>query len=163
MSAPAGGSDRPSVNQADASVGWRVLGAVGLTLLTVGLVDLLLAWVPPHFGSPEWEFGTISATLNNLPVPAMGLALVLARAAADRRRGQLVVIGVWSVLVVLFLLVSAVLYGLDVPLALRAVREPVQRSGLRSGMVKAVIALLAYFAFHLWAAVFAFRRSRSSG
>jgi hypothetical protein len=162
MSAPTGGYGRPSVDGAEASAGWQVLGAVGLTLWIVGLVDLLLAWVPPHFGSPEWEFGTISATLNNLPVPAMGLALVLAFAAADRRRGQLVTVGLWSGLVVLFLLVSAVFYALDVPLALRAVQEPVPRAGLRSGMVKAVAAFLTYLGFHLWATVFAFRRSRSA-
>jgi hypothetical protein len=127
----------------------------------VGLVDLFLAWSPLHFGSPEWEFGTISATLNNLPVPAMGLALVLAHGAAEDRKGELVAVGLWAALMALCLVVAAVFYGLDVPLALRSVQEPVARTSLKSGMVKAVAALIAYLAFHIWAAVFAFRRARS--
>jgi len=141
---------------------WSVVVAIGLTLLVVGLVDLFLAWFPLRFGSPEWEFGTISATLNNLPVPAMGLALVLAHGVAAERRGQLAAVGIWSAFVVLFLAVCAVFYALDVPLAMRAVQDPVMRRALKAGVVKAVASLGAYGLFHMWSAVFAFRRYRKT-
>ena len=137
---------------------FTALGAVGFALLAIGLVDLGLAWLPPRFGSPEWEFGTISATLNNLPVPSMGLALLLAHAVAVERRSQLAAVGIWSILVLLFLIVGAIFYALDVPLALRAVQDPVMSHALKAGIVKGVAALAIYGLFHLWSAIFAFRR-----
>ena len=140
--------------------GWRVLLAIGVVLLTVGVLDLALAWFPPRFGTPEWEFGTVSATLNNMPVPAMGLALVLAYAAAERSVGALIAVAVWGAVVTIFLGVAAVFYGLDVPLALRAVQDPVAIRGLKAGMIKAVVSLIGYGGFHVWAAVFAIRRMR---
>ena len=164
MTGPALGTKKPShFDESELThAAWGVVGAIGLTLLIVGLVDLFLAWWPLRFGSPEWEFGTISATLNNLPVPAMGLALVLAHAVAHERRSQLAAVGVWSAAVVLFLGVCAVFYALDVPLALRAVQDPVMRRGLKAGVIKGVASLLMYGLFHLWCTVVAFRRFSKS-
>lgn len=142
------------------SPAWHALGAAGLALLVMGGVDILLAWIPLRIGDPEWEFGTISATLNNMPVPVMGLALVLAHAAAWNSRVAQGLALIWSVLVLLVLLGAAVLYALDVPLALRAVQDPLPRRALRSGMVKAGVAFVVYAAFHLWAAVFSTRLFR---
>ena len=155
------GSGAGRVDEADAmSAGWRVLRMIGFVLLVVGVLDLALAWFPLRFGTPEWEFGTISATLNNMPVPAMGLALLLAYAAAERNVGVLVAVAVWGAVMTVFLSVAAVFYGLDVPLALRAVQNPVALRGLKTGMIKAVISLIGYGGFHVWAAVFAIRRMR---
>ncbi len=155
------GSGAGRVDEADAmSDGWRVLRTIGFVLLVVGVLDLALAWFPMRFGTPEWEFGTISATLNNMPVPAMGLALLLAYAAAERNVGVLVAVAVWGVVMTVFLSVAAVFYGLDVPLALRAVQDPVALRGLKTGMIKAVISLIGYGGFHVWATVFAIRRMR---
>ena len=161
MTIPTSASRAGNVDDTDAiSAGWRVFRAIGFLLFVVGVLDLALAWVPLRFGTPEWEFGTISATLNNMPVPAMGLALMLAYAAAERDVGVLVTVAVWGVVMTVFLSVAAVFYGLDVPLALRAVQNPVALRGLRTGMIKAVILLIGYGGFHLWAAVFAIRRMR---
>jgi hypothetical protein len=145
----------------EVSSGWLAVGVVGLALFVAGVTDLLLAWLPPRFGSPEWEFGTISATLNNMPVPTMGLALALAFAAASDRKSSLAAAGIWSILVVLFLVVAGVFYALDVPLALRAVQDPVAHRGLRAAIVKGVVGFISYGGFHLWAAVFAWRRIRA--
>ncbi len=161
MTAPKTGfPDSASRGDTETSAAWSVVGSVGLALFVVGVVDVLLAWIPLHVGSPEWEFGTISATLNNMPVPAMGFALVLAGAAARDRRAQLLGAAVWSIAVTLFLAGCAVFYVLDVPLALRSVQEPVARSGLQAGIIKAAAALVAYGLFHIWSAVFAIRRLR---
>ena len=161
MTIAPGGSGPGRVDEADAlSAGWRVVGAIGFVLLVVGVLDLALAWFPLRFGTPEWEFGTISATLNNMPVPAMGLALLLAYAAAERNVGVLLTVAVWGAVMTVFLSVAAVFYGLDVPLALRAVQNPVALRGLKTGMIKAVISLIGYGGFHVWATVFAIRRMR---
>jgi hypothetical protein len=141
---------------------WSAVLVVGLALLATGSTDILLAWVPPRFGNPEWEFGTISATLNNMPVPSMGLALVLAYAAAAGKRGLLAAVAAWSIVVTLCLAVSAVFYALDVPLALRAVTEPVPRNALRAGIIKAVVSLIAYAGVHVAFAVMAIRNIRQN-
>ena len=139
------------------SPGWSAVFVVGLALLATGVTDILLAWVPPRFGTPEWEFGTISATLNNMPVPSMGLALVLAYAAAAGKRGILAAVAAWSAVVTLFLCVAGVFYALDVPLALRAVTEPVPRGALRAGIIKGVVSLIAYAGVHVAFALIAVR------
>lgn len=144
------------------SPGWSAALAVGLALLATGMTDILLAWVPPHFGNPEWEFGTISATLNNMPVPAMGLALVLAYAAAAGRTGLLAAAATWSIVLVICLGVAGVFYGLDVPLALKAVTDPVPRNALRAGIIKGVVSLIAYMALHVAFAVIAIRNLRKT-
>jgi hypothetical protein len=160
MSAPPLGFDARPARDEETSAGWRAIGAIGLTLLAAGLVDLALAWSPMRFGSPEWEFGTISATLNNLPVPTMGLALLAAHGAAIDRKGQLLAVGLWAAAMAGMLVVAAAFYALDVPLALRAVQEPVARGSLKTGIVKGVASIVVYLGFHAWAAVFAFRRLR---
>ncbi|MGQ0538450.1 MAG: hypothetical protein ACT4R6_05855 [Gemmatimonadaceae bacterium] len=139
---------------------WYALGAVGAVFVVVGLTDLVLAWVPLRLGNPDWEFGTVSAMLNNLAVPAMGVALAAASAAALRARRGRTAVGVVAGVLVLWLLGSVVLYGLTVPLALRSVTDPVPRQALFSGIVKAVVQFGAYLVFFGWAVRFCFGRSR---
>jgi hypothetical protein len=56
-----------------ADFGWYLLGWIGLAFALVGGFDLALIWIPLGFGNPEWEFGTVSATLDGLPVTTLGL------------------------------------------------------------------------------------------
>src|SRR5207245_6313338 len=51
--------------------GWLLLGWIGLAFALIGGGDVLLTWVPMHFGSPEWEFGTITSSLDGMPVLTM--------------------------------------------------------------------------------------------
>ena len=48
-------------------VAWDLLGWLGFALFVVGGADFLLTWFPERFGNPEWEFGTITASLNAMP------------------------------------------------------------------------------------------------
>ena len=150
----------PATERLERSRAWRALRAAGLALLVMGCLDILLAWIPPRLGDPEWEFGTISATLNNMPVPVMGLALILAHAAAWDSGLERTLVLIWSLIVLLFLIGAVTLYALDVPLALGAVQDPVPRRALRFGLVKAGAAFVVYIAFHLWAVVYSVRLFR---
>lgn len=150
-----GPSGKP--NAAEPGPAWVALGAVGVVLLLIGLVDMLLAWTPPRFGNPDWEFGTASAMFNNLPVPAMGVGLTLASAAARNARRLLRTVGVISLILALWALVGAVLFGLTLPLALNSVAEAVPRQALLTSSIKTTVQIVAYEALFLWLARFAWR------
>ncbi|HJU75731.1 MAG TPA: hypothetical protein VJ717_18450 [Gemmatimonadaceae bacterium] len=142
------------------SNGWLALGAVGVLFLVVGLTDLVLAWTPPRFGNADWEFGTVTAMFNNLPVPSMGVGLALAATSAlESVRGQRVVGGV-ALLLVIWSLVGAVFFALTLPLALGAINEPGPRQALMTSTVKTGVQIVVYTVFYVWAVRFAWVRAR---
>lgn len=113
---------------------WRWVGWFSLVLALAGVGDWALAWFPLRLGNPEWEFGTVAATMAGLPLMAMGFAGLLASATARGVRWQMVTMG-WLLLLFALIIVAALaLFLLDVPLALRTVEGPA-----RSGIVKAGI------------------------
>jgi hypothetical protein len=130
--------------------GWKLLGWVGGVLLIIGLIDLGLALYPPMFGNPNWEFGTVSAQLNSLPVPMLGLALLLGAAVA---RGWVLGMRVWAILgivLAVLILAAAVLWALNLPLAFRSVQEPAARLGLKKSVAKSVAQAILYPVAFLW-------------
>lgn len=135
---------------------WPSLAAAGWLFVVVGLTDLALAWYPTQFGSPNWEFGTITVTLNGLPVPALGLTLILCAALAEGHRKATRAVLVVLVLLAVVLLMLGVLYATNAPIGLRTITDPVAHSGLKKAIVKSVVQLLAYpaasfyLAFRLW-------------
>ena len=136
-----------------------LLSLAGAALALAGFFDLVLAWVPLGIGNPEWEFGTVTGMLNGLPLPTVGLVLVLISA---RERGRIVlarIIGsVFAILAVATIL-AGVLYALDVPLALRAVQDPLAKSGLIKAIIKAMGLVVVYSVVFFWIAVGTWRRS----
>lgn len=54
----------------------RVLRFVGYGLLLLGLLDLAEIAIPPQFMNPTWEFQTMGALVERVPVPLIGLGLV---------------------------------------------------------------------------------------
>ncbi len=130
--------------------GWKLLGWVGGVLLIVGLIDLGLAMYPPMFGNPNWEFGTVSAQLNSLPVPMLGLALLLGAAVA---RGWILGTRVWAIVgivMAVLILAAAVIWALNLPLAFRSVQEPAARLGLKKSVAKSVAQAILYPVAFLW-------------
>jgi hypothetical protein len=49
---------------------------MGGAFTLVGLVDLALLWTPLQFGTPGWEFATLSQTFTSLPFTGLGLVLL---------------------------------------------------------------------------------------
>ena len=103
-------------------------------------MDVGLVWYPAAFGNAGWEFGSVTAALNGLPLPLMGLALILSGSLAMGRPWQARVV----VLLALVTLAAGVLYGLTVPLALKSVADPIALSGLRKAILRSVVQLLVY-------------------
>jgi hypothetical protein len=120
----------------DSNVGWNLLGWAGWAFLAIGLLDVGLAWIPLNLGSVEWEFGTITRSFDSLPLPFLGTALIMGSGLA---RGKLwwgrVAVTVLVVLAV-WIVVCAVLYGLNIPVALRSVQQPIVLLGIKKAIVR---------------------------
>lgn len=144
----------PGPNAVRRGVGSAV-GWTGLAFLLVGGFDFLLTWYPMDFGNREWEFGTVTASLNGLPVPTMGLALLLAGALLLERRWWAGVVGLAAFGACLWVLAAGVLWLTNVPLALETVPAEVE-TGLKKALVKSALQGVIYppiLAFLGWRAV----------
>lgn len=130
------------------ALAWRALLATGVALFIVGATDLALLLFPAKFGDLEWEFGTVSALFNGLPVPTMGAALILAGGLALDRIGAVMSVLLWSVMMAAVLLGSLILYLLNVPLAFRSVAPEVERASLVAAVIKGCVAGVVYLALH---------------
>jgi hypothetical protein len=142
-------------------VGWDLLGLLGFGLFVVGGTDFLLSWFPARFGNPEWEFGTITAALNGMPVPLMGLTLllvaVLESESAVWARILSVLLLVWAVALVGL----AVIYGLTIPLAAKGFEVPNIGLGLKRAIGKSLVQLVVYPAIMAWMGIRGLKLARS--
>ena len=138
---------------------WRLLGGLGLLFVIVGGADLALTWLPLGFGNPEWEFGTVTAMMDGLPVPTLGLVAVAGAARLAGARWLARVVSVVLAVLALWIVGAAILYVTTVPLALRAVTDPVIRAGLDKAVTKTAVQCVAYPIGLVWLAVAAWRRS----
>lgn len=103
--------------------------------MLVGGIELGLA-VYPIERSPEWEFATAVTLVSGLPVPLMGLALVLASALKRRARLTARIAGTLCLLGAAGMLGGLVIFGLTIPVALRFINEPIVREGLMKAIFK---------------------------
>lgn len=161
----AGGERAPTRFVVESPAVWRMIAPVGLAFLLIGLVDIALSWYPVRFGTPEWEFGTIGTTLNNLPLPTLGLLILGGWAAVTERRGAVKVFGVVAVAVAVVLAGLVIVYLLTLPPAWRAIQAVDNASAqmiAKKGIAKSLVQALAYpmvFGMVGWRAV---RMSRAS-
>lgn len=144
----------------NSGLGWRWLGWFGFLLAAMGFGDIALAWIPPAFGNPQWEFGTIATTFAGLPLATIGLASVAASALSLGNRRLLVAL----VAVLLALGVAAlsiwVLFLTDVPLALRAAHGPASLA-IKKAIVKTVMLGLGFGALYVAGSVAGIRHLRT--
>ncbi len=140
---------------------WSALGWMGLAFILIGLVDLALAWYPAALGSPEWEFGTIGASLNGLPLPALGLALILGAGVARGSRWQMRVASGVAIALTLLLLGFAFIYATVIPVALADAANGVLRMGLMKSIAKAVALLVIYPILFVWIGYNGWKQSAS--
>ena len=143
-------------------VGWYLLGAMGLVFAVVGFTDLALVWYPANFGSAEFEFGSVTQTMNSLPLPTLGLTLLLASGVARGSKWAVRLSVVALLLVVVAILGMALLHLTTVPQALKAPVEPLARTGLKKAIAKTVLQFLMYPLALLYVSVKAWRHASAS-
>jgi len=127
----------------DSSQTWYLLGWTALAFLLVGGVDFALTWYPPDFGNREWEFGTVTASLNGMPILLLGISLLLGASLRTGRRWWAVLALVASLVMLLWVVVGAVLWATNIPLALRSVPDQLAL-GIKKSLVKTVVQSLVY-------------------
>lgn len=148
----------PSSDRDPSLRAWGVLGFVGAAFIIMGGTDIALAWYPSAFGNPEWEFGAISATLNGVALPTLGLYLLLAYGLAANRAAAKLAAGILAAALLVSLIGLAFVYLTVVPLALRSVAaNALVSSGMKKAIVKAIVLLLAYGSLFVAAAHAGFR------
>ena len=122
---------------------WAALGWAALALLVVGGADFLLTWYPPDFGNREWEFGTVTSSLNGLPILLLGIGLLLAASIQTDRRWWTALAAAAAFVMVLWVLAAAVLWATNVPLALRSVPAELA-AGIRKSLVRTTVQVVVY-------------------
>jgi hypothetical protein len=132
---------------------------MGLALSLIGGADIALAWYPFNLGNSEWEFGTVTATLDGLPLLALGLALVLGAAVARGRRAATKTVAVGLVLLAVLIALAAILYATNVPIALQSVSDPLVKTGLKKAIVKTALQAVVYPCAFVWLALKGWRHS----
>jgi hypothetical protein len=125
---------------------WRYLGWLGYVLTFVGTLDVALKWYPAALKSTEWEFATTSMSIASLPLLSIGTVVLLISFLA---RGLRPGVGAMAILfgaLALFVVVVLVLFGLDVPIALRAVTAPGPRTEILKNIGRTVLMGVAFLA-----------------
>ena len=130
----------------------------GIFIILIGWVDILIGWFPLGFGSPEWEFGTVSATVDGLPLSTLGLVVMLMGASESGSRWGLWVSAVWAGWVLAVLVACGVLYALTVPVALGALGPQGLEVPLARAVLKTSTLMVIYFCFYGWMEVQAILR-----
>jgi hypothetical protein len=138
---------------------WRALGWLGTAYLIMSVIDLALGWYPLGFGTPEWEFGTISGTFSGLAIPTLALYFILGSAVARERINVVRVVSIAMLALALFLAILFILYLTSVPLALRAVAaNPVIHMGMKKAIVKSATLFFGYETLYVLGGVVGLKR-----
>lgn len=131
-----GGSRR----QAAPKVASDVLGVLGIALGVLGGSDLVLIFIPASWGNSEWEFGTLVAVMDGLPITVLAFALVLFAGVARDRTGLVRVLGwVAVVLGAVFLVGGIVILARTLGPALASPTDPLLRLGVRKAVAKLIV------------------------
>jgi hypothetical protein len=143
-------------------LGWYLLGAVGLVFAIVGGIDIALVWYPSNLGNPEFEFGSVAASFNNLPLVSLGLTMWMAGGVARGQKWVVRAAATALIVLALLIVIGAVLFLTNVPMALKAKMEPIIMTGLKKGISKTLIQSAAYPVVLFYVAVKAWRHSLAS-
>ena len=125
---------------------WLLVASAGVIFLVVGGLDTVLTFIPSAFGTTEWEFGTVTASLNGLPLPVLGAALLAGAGLVRGWRKVVRTLAVGMILVALAVLALGVIYLTTLPQALSAAQQAggIGTIGIKRAMVKTLVQLVAY-------------------
>ena len=131
---------------------YKAMGWVGFGFLIVGLLDFGLVWVPPRPGDLEWRFSSAAQGFGALPIPTLGMVLLLVAGFQARRRWWALLSGAAALALILAILASVALWVPSAPLALETVPEELEM-GLYRTLAQMMMQSLAYpvmFAYLAW-------------
>lgn len=86
----------------------------GYALLALAMIDFINIFIPSHFTNPFWEFQTIGALVDHVPIPLIGLMLIFVGEMNYREKIEIFVLKFCSWLS----LIIALLFILLVPLGI---------------------------------------------
>lgn len=154
--------DRTRVNRPklDTEATFAVLGWMGLAFLVVGGMDFLLVWYPPSFASREWQFAVVTRSFSSLPVPTMGLGLLIFASVKADRRWWAFLGAAASAVVALAVVVGVVLWGVNIPLALTQVPDQVA-TGMYRSIARTAVQAVAYPSLFVYLSLTGLRAARS--
>lgn len=140
---------------------WKMLALVGIGFIVIGLVIEATVLFPLRIGNPEWEFGTVSAFLDSIPLLGIGLALVAAYGVARGRPWMARTSGIIFILLALIILGAALLFATVVPQALnpRNYARIEMLTGVKKAITKAAFQCAIYPIGFLWVGIAAIRFS----
>jgi len=128
---------------------WAALGWIGAVFLVVGGTDFALIWLPPNFGSREWQFGTVTQSFNGLPILVLGIGLLLAGATRTERRWWAYLAAIGALAMLVWVSVGFVLWGMNVSLAMASVPDQLTL-GVQKAIAKTLIQSLVYAAILIY-------------
>jgi hypothetical protein len=138
---------------------WKVLGWLGLGFFILSSLDIFLGWYPVRFGTPEWEFGTVSGTVSGLSIPTLGLYLLLGSALARDRVRVARTVAIAFTLLAIGLVIMVILYLTNVPLALKSVAtNDLAKLSMKKAILRCMLLFLGYEALYIAGAMKGFRR-----
>lgn len=70
--------------------------SIGYGLLLFVLIDFIGIVFPPHFMDPVWEFQTIGAIVERVPLPLIGLVLIFYKKVDFRKKWELKILKLLS-------------------------------------------------------------------
>lgn len=133
---------------------WRMIGWLGLVFVLMGLLDISLGWYPVAFGNPEWEFGTISGSLNAFALPMMGMYMIGASAVARGARRTAKVTALFMGLLAGTLFALTIIFLTVIPMAANGVRgNALLVLGMQKAIAKAIGLLVSYGLLLIFGAV----------
>jgi hypothetical protein len=139
---------------------WTILLGAGLVLALIGWIDIALLWYPLQLTNLEWEFSTVTAAINALPLATMGMTLAAVAAVARRSRAVAQVLGTFSLLVIFVVVGWSVLYGLTLTAGYGAV-DPAIRPLFVRAVAKTSVLVVVYALFYSWLGWMLFRSGRA--
>ncbi|MDH5591194.1 MAG: hypothetical protein OEZ65_09530 [Gemmatimonadota bacterium] len=122
----------------------RILGWTGTLFLLVAGADVLLTWLPTDFGNREWEFGTITSSLNGMLSVTFGMILVMVGLSEAEAAWPLRVVAGGFVFLAVFIVAATLLYWTNVPLALKSVQPGPISVGLTKAVIKTSVQCVAF-------------------
>jgi hypothetical protein len=142
-------STAPAPSPSTSGPEWRIVFSAALALSVIGGSDVALLWYPLKFGNIDWEFATITAFFDGLPLATIGLSGMVAGATALRRRGVSRALAVFSVLMVMLLLALVGVYVLAVLSGVKTLNPAYEVMFVRAVLKTSVLAV-TYLTLYTW-------------